>query len=115
VAHRWQLAPVFQNLIGNAITIRGKKPPAISVVQAESSGAQRTFSVRDRGIGIGQEYAENIFVVFRRLHARTEYAGNESVSPFASRPSSNTAGRFGFTRKPAVVAFQVYAALRPSF
>ena len=66
---------VFQNLIGNAIKFRGKEAPAISV-QAEEVGRQWLFSVSDNGIGIAPEYAENIFVVFQRLHTRTEYAGN---------------------------------------
>ncbi len=74
-ADRWQLARVFQNLIGNAIKFRGKESPAISV-QAEKSGALCTFSVCDNGIGVAPEYAEKVFVVFHRLHARTEYAGN---------------------------------------
>ena len=74
-ANRSQMAQVFQNLIGNAIKFRGKEPPAISV-QAEKAGQQWLFSVSDNGIGIAPEYAENIFVVFQRLHARTEYPGN---------------------------------------
>jgi len=74
-ANRSQMAQVFQNLIGNAIKFRGKEPPVISV-QAEKAGQHWLFSVSDNGIGIAPEYAENIFVVFQRLHARTEYPGN---------------------------------------
>jgi signal transduction histidine kinase len=74
-ANRSQMAQVFQNLVGNAIKFRGKEPPAISV-QAEKAGPQWLFSVSDNGIGIAPEYAENIFVVFQRLHGRTEYPGN---------------------------------------
>jgi signal transduction histidine kinase len=74
-ADRSQMAQVFQNLVGNAIKFRGKEPPVISV-QAEKAGQQWLFSVSDNGIGIAPEYAENIFVVFQRLHARTEYPGN---------------------------------------
>jgi signal transduction histidine kinase len=74
-ADRSQMAQVFQTLIGNAIKFRGKEPPAISV-QAEKASQHWLFSVSDNGIGIAPEYAENIFVVFQRLHARTEYPGN---------------------------------------
>jgi signal transduction histidine kinase len=74
-ADRSQVTQIFQNLIGNAIKFHGKEPPAISV-QAEKAGEQWLFIVSDNGIGIAPEYAENIFVVFQRLHTRAEYAGN---------------------------------------
>ncbi len=74
-ANRSHLTQVFQNLIGNAIKFRGKEAPAISV-QAEKVGQQWLFSVSDNGIGIAPEHAENVFVVFQRLHTRTEYPGN---------------------------------------
>jgi signal transduction histidine kinase len=74
-ANRTQVMQVLQNLIGNAIKFRGKEAPAISV-QAEKAGQQWMFSVSDNGIGIAPEHRENIFVVFQRLHTRTEYAGN---------------------------------------
>lgn len=74
-ADRSRMTQVFQNLIGNAIKFRGKEPPAISV-QAEKRGQQWLFSVSDNGIGIAPECAQNIFVVFQRLHTRTEYPGN---------------------------------------
>jgi signal transduction histidine kinase len=70
-----QLAQVFQNLIGNAIKFRKEAVPEITVL-AEKSGPNWLFSVSDNGIGIAPESVENIFVVFQRLHARTEYAGN---------------------------------------
>ena len=74
-ADRTQMAQVFQNLIGNALKFRGKEPPVISI-QAEKADQNWLFSVSDNGIGIAPEYTENIFVVFHRLHARNEYAGN---------------------------------------
>jgi signal transduction histidine kinase len=74
-ADRTQIAQLFQNLIGNAIKFRGKESPAVSV-QAEKVGQQWQFSVSDNGIGIEPQYAENVFVVFQRLHGRSEYAGN---------------------------------------
>jgi signal transduction histidine kinase len=74
-AERTQMAQLFQNLIGNAIKFRGKEPPVISVL-AEKTALRWQFSVNDNGIGIAPEFTENIFVVFQRLHARTEYPGN---------------------------------------
>jgi len=74
-ADQTQIAQVFQNLIGNAIKFHNGAPPQCAV-SAEKSGCNWLFSVSDNGIGIAPEYAENIFVVFQRLHARTEYPGN---------------------------------------
>jgi len=74
-ADRTQVAQIFQNLIGNAIKFRGQEPPVIAV-EAEQADQCWRFSVSDNGIGIAPEYAETIFVVFQRLHARTEYPGN---------------------------------------
>jgi len=74
-ANRSQITQVFQKLIGNAIKFRGDKPPRISV-SAEKAGGDWLFSVSDNSIGIAPENTEIIFVVFQRLHTRTEYSGN---------------------------------------
>lgn len=69
-----QLTQLFQNLIGNAIKFRGKQPSRIHVA-AHRDGRQWTFSVQDNGIGMQPEYFDRIFVIFQRLHTRTEYPG----------------------------------------
>lgn len=69
-----QLVQVFQNLIGNAIKFRGTEPPGIRIM-AEESDREWTFSVADNGIGIEPQYAQRIFILFQRLHNRTEYSG----------------------------------------
>lgn len=74
-ADRTQMIQLFQNLIGNAIKFRGRKPPVISVT-AEKKDRNWIFAVSDNGIGIPPEYAENVFVIFQRLHGRSKYPGN---------------------------------------
>jgi len=69
-----QLLSVFQNLISNAIKFRCDEAPSISVSAVESED-EWVFAVKDNGIGIEAEYAERIFIIFQRLHGKTEYAG----------------------------------------
>jgi signal transduction histidine kinase len=70
-----QLLQVFQNLIGNALKFRGPEPPAIHV-SASKRGREWVFAVVDNGIGLAPEYAELVFVIFKRLHTRAEYPGS---------------------------------------
>jgi signal transduction histidine kinase len=70
-----QLTQVFQNLIGNAIKFRGPETPTIQI-DVERKDQEWVFTVSDNGIGIPAESRQDIFVIFRRLHTRTEYAGN---------------------------------------
>lgn len=69
-----QLAMLFQNLLANAIKFRGEAAPRVRV-GAVRDGADWRVSVRDNGIGIDPEFFERIFVIFQRLHTRTEYPG----------------------------------------
>ncbi len=70
-----QLTQVFQNLIANAIKFHGLETPVIEI-GAEKKDLEWVFTVSDNGIGIPTENWQDIFVVFRRLHTRSEYAGN---------------------------------------
>jgi len=69
-----QIAQVLQNLLSNALKFRSAEPPRVHVTATRQESAW-VFAVRDNGIGLDPEYAERIFVIFQRLHGRTEYPG----------------------------------------
>ncbi|MBL6935782.1 MAG: PAS domain S-box protein [Alphaproteobacteria bacterium] len=69
-----QMAQLFQNLIANAIKFRGETPPKVWI-STTPGPREWTFEVRDNGIGITQEFAERIFIIFQRLHTKEEYPG----------------------------------------
>jgi light-regulated signal transduction histidine kinase (bacteriophytochrome) len=70
-----ELVQLFHNLIGNAIKFRGVEAPEIRIT-AQKGKTEWLFSVADNGIGIAREDAEEIFVIFRRLHTCAEYPGS---------------------------------------
>ena len=74
MADQVQMGQLFQNLIGNAMKYRDSKPPEI-YLGCKQEGNHWLFWVRDNGIGIDPQYAERIFIIFQRLHGRTEYRG----------------------------------------
>lgn len=69
------LTQLFQNLLGNAIKFHapGKTPSVTVRCEREAEGWH--LVVADDGIGIPPEQLENVFAVFRRLHAADEYEG----------------------------------------
>ncbi len=69
-----QLVQLFQNLLSNAMKFRGDRVPRVQI-RAEPAGKEWIFSIRDNGIGIDPQYAEQVFVIFQRLHTRVEYPG----------------------------------------
>ncbi|HEY5287804.1 MAG TPA: ATP-binding protein [Solirubrobacteraceae bacterium] len=68
------LVSLFQNLIGNAVKFRGEQPPVVRLSVADQDG-QWQFSCADNGIGVEEEYADRIFVIFQRLHTKEAYPG----------------------------------------
>jgi light-regulated signal transduction histidine kinase (bacteriophytochrome) len=69
-----QLGQVFQNLIANAIKYRKPGEPPRIHISAEKKGNNWVFSVKDVGLGFDNQYADQIFGVFKRLHGK-DYPG----------------------------------------
>jgi PAS domain S-box-containing protein len=66
---------LFMNLLNNALKYHdGKKPLKIEVGYSDK-GSMHQFYVKDNGIGIASENLEKIFIMFKRLHTQTEFAG----------------------------------------
>jgi PAS domain S-box-containing protein len=83
-----QMRQLFQNLIANALKFhKPGEPPVVTITGriiqvAEASMAEPRsadplceIAVKDQGIGFDQKFADQIFIVFQRLHTRTEYEG----------------------------------------
>lgn len=70
-----QLVQLFQNLIANALKFRGPSPPEVQI-SAVRRPSEWLFSVRDNGLGIAPANQERVFVLFQRLHSRSEYPGS---------------------------------------
>lgn len=71
-----QLVQVFSNLISNALKYRPSVRRPQVWISASERGDDWTFCVRDNGIGLDMQYADEIFGMFRRLHRDDSYPGN---------------------------------------
>ena len=67
---------VLQNLIGNALKYsKDHEPPRVHVSAVRQDGQWR-FAIRDNGIGIAPQYLDQVFGIFKRLHAKEgKYSG----------------------------------------
>ncbi|TBR18228.1 hypothetical protein EPO15_15410 [bacterium] len=74
VADRGQMGQLFQNLLSNALKFRGEAPLVVRVSGRNLADAWE-FTVADNGIGMDPAYHEQIFKMFRRLHAVGQYEG----------------------------------------
>jgi PAS domain S-box-containing protein len=70
-----QITQLFQNLISNALKYQQPGAQPVITITARKEGTSYIYSVTDNGIGIPQNHFERIFVIFQRLHTRSEYPG----------------------------------------
>jgi signal transduction histidine kinase len=69
------LTTLFTNLVGNSLKFRRPNvPPRVHVSAIERDG-QWEIAVADNGLGIEKEFADKVFIIFQRLHAKDAYPG----------------------------------------
>ncbi len=68
------LTRVFANIISNSVKYRKENNPIINITASETDYEWK-FAISDNGMGIKEKYFEKIFLMFRRLHGKTEYPG----------------------------------------
>ena len=74
--HSTEIQQLFQNLVMNAIKFRKKDlSPEIKISAKQIQGFWE-FAIKDNGIGIEAHHNERIFIIFQRLHTRSEYKGS---------------------------------------
>ncbi|MCE3226409.1 MAG: response regulator [Bacteroidetes bacterium] len=79
------MKPLFQNLLNNSLKYSRKDiAPVIEISGKIESHEDKVknkitkfcrITVKDNGVGFEQQYAEQIFTMFKRLHGNSEYAG----------------------------------------
>jgi light-regulated signal transduction histidine kinase (bacteriophytochrome) len=72
-----QMRQLFQNLLSNAFKFRKKE--AIPIVQIFNDTEVKDYHrivIQDNGIGFDPKYAEEIFMVFKRLHSYHDFEGS---------------------------------------
>jgi two-component system, chemotaxis family, CheB/CheR fusion protein len=81
-----QMRQVFQNIISNSLKFVKEEHPHIKItselvnscdINAKKSrnGDYCRIIIKDNGIGFDNQYADKIFTIFQRLHAREKYDG----------------------------------------
>jgi len=95
-----QFTQVFQNLIANANKFQRPDVKPEIHISATRQGDHWVLSVKDNGIGIEAEFFERIFVIFQRLHTRTEFAGTGIGLSICKKVVERHGGRIWIESQP---------------
>jgi signal transduction histidine kinase len=74
VADRIKIKQVFQNIISNSIKFGSEDGEASISINCSASNEFTSFTIKDTGIGVADEYKDNVLKEFKQLHPR-KYEG----------------------------------------
>jgi two-component system, sensor histidine kinase and response regulator len=114
VAERTSMLQLMQNLISNAIKFHAPDRRPIIHVGVDESEEQWTFFVKDNGIGIEEQYADKVFVIFKRLNSRTEYPGTGIGLAVARKIVHRLGGRIWFSSTPGTGTTFYFTVPKPT-
>ncbi|MEI6950632.1 ATP-binding protein [Paraflavisolibacter sp. H34] len=100
-----QMYQLFYNLVENSLKFsREGQPPVIAITCRKEPDRYRGYyeiSVTDTGIGFKPEAADQIFVMFQRLHSKEEYPGTGMGLALCKKVVHNHGGKIWAEGQPA--------------
>ena len=120
-ANALQLNQLLTNLLGNALKF-SEQPPVVRVSSRKITdreilnkpenllpGFYHEITVTDNGIGFEQQYADQIFHIFQRLHGKQKYSGTGIGLAICKKIVENHKGHIAVRSQPGEGAtFYVY-------
>ncbi len=104
--HRAHIAALFQNLISNATKYNDAEEKIIEVglvpdARNGDSTQRETFFVSDNGIGIEEQFQDDVFRLFKRLNSEKAYGeGTGAGLTFVKKIIENHGGRIWLESEP---------------
>jgi PAS domain S-box-containing protein len=109
----FQIEQLFINLLSNSLKYTRPGVPPVVQISCQTIAAkdiphinadpQKTFvkiSFTDNGLGFEQQFAENIFILFKRLHQKNEYPGTGIGLSICKKIADNHSGYINALGKP---------------
>jgi light-regulated signal transduction histidine kinase (bacteriophytochrome) len=104
--YRRQLQQLFQNLISNALKYsKTNITPQINISAkdvTDNGNRYHAITIKDNGIGFEEQYADQIFHMFTRLHGQAEYSGTGVGLSIVKKVVENHNGIIGVESSPGV-------------
>ncbi len=93
------LRQILQNLLSNALKYNNNERPLVEVTtRLDDAGV--AIIVSDNGIGIEEQYREQIFQPFTRLHSKDEYSGTGLGLAICAKNAARLGGSLSCEQNP---------------